>query len=78
MALRIFDFLCAQCGNAFEVFAGSEGDSQHCPRCQSPSTARQPVMQMSIRTSGTRRGRLIDMSSNSCPCGCGGSKHSAR
>ena len=73
MATRIFDFLCAECGNTFEVFARSDDESQHCPRCRSPSTARQPVMQLAIH--GMRRGRLIDMSSNSCPCGCAGGKH---
>lgn len=78
MSTRIYDFLCAECGHTFEVFVSSADESRQCPRCKSSSVARQPVMQMSIRTSGTRHGRLVDMSSNSCPCGCAGGKHARR
>ena len=78
MTIGIFDFLCAECGNSFEVIVRSAGESRQCPRCESSSVARQPVMEMSIRTSNTRHGRLVDMSSNSCPCGSAGSKHGKR
>lgn len=76
MAIGVFDFLCAECGNVFEVIQRSDGESRQCPRCKSSSVARQPVLQMSFRN--MRRGRLIDLSSNSCPCGCGGAKHGKR
>ena len=79
MALGIFNFLCADCGNTFEVIVvRSDGGSNQCPRCKSSSVGRQPVLQMSVRTSKNRRGSLIDMSSNSCPCGCASGKHAHR
>ncbi|MBZ0134139.1 MAG: zinc ribbon domain-containing protein [Rhodocyclaceae bacterium] len=76
MTLGIFDFLCADCGNSFEAMVvRSDSGSVHCPRCMSSSVGRLPVLQMSVRTSKTRHGSLIDMSSNSCPCGCASGKH---
>ncbi len=76
--MRISDYLCAECGHSFEVFVHSAEDSQECPRCHSSSVARKPVLQMFISTSGTRRGRMIDMSSNSCPCGCASGRNAHR
>lgn len=78
MTIGMFDYLCAECANFFEVFVRSDEESRQCPRCKSSSVARQPVMQMAIRTSNTRKGRLIDMSSNFCPCGCAGKTHAAK
>jgi putative FmdB family regulatory protein len=66
--MRIFDFKCSACGSAFEVFVRSEDDAQQCPQCGSTQVARRQVTQMGIRTSKNRRGRTIDLSSNSCPC----------
>lgn len=78
--MLIYDYLCAECGHTFELFVNSSNESgKECPRCLSAAVARKPVMQMSIRTSNQRRGRVIDMSSNSCPCGCAsGGKHVKR
>ena len=70
--MRIFDFRCVDCGGVFELFVRSEDDAQQCPHCGSAAVARQQVSQMGLRTSKTRRGRTIDLSSNSCPCGSGG------
>lgn len=72
----IYDYLCSDCGNSFELFVRNAGESKECPRCRSARVARKPVMQMSL--GGMRRGRLVDMSSNSCPCGCGSRKHAHR
>ena len=66
--MRIFDFSCADCGAVFEAFVRSELEQHQCPQCGSAAVTRQQVTQMSIRTSKTRRGRTIDLSSNSCPC----------
>jgi len=70
--MRIFDFRCAGCGHVFEAFVRAEAEARTCPQCGSPSVARQPATQLAIRTSHSRRGRTIDMSSKSCPCGCAG------
>jgi putative FmdB family regulatory protein len=69
--MRIFDFSCAACGNAFEVFVRSPDDPQQCPQCGSTEVVRHSVTQMALRTRKTRRGRTIDLSSNACPCGSG-------
>lgn len=70
--MRVLDFHCDDCGASFEAFLRSIDESQQCPECGSSSLSRQPTLQLSIRTGSTRRGRLIDMSSGSCPCGCAG------
>ncbi len=70
--MRVFDFRCDGCGAAFEAFLRSIDESQQCPECGSSSLSRQPTLQLSIRAGSARRGRLIDMSSGSCPCGCAG------
>lgn len=67
--MRIFDYRCAGCGHSFEAFVRAEHEARTCPECGSPSVARQPVTQIALRTA--RRGRTIDLSSNSCPCGGG-------
>jgi putative FmdB family regulatory protein len=75
----VFDFNCGDCGAAFEAFLQSVDDTQRCPECGSSSLSRQPTLQLSIRTGNTRRrGRVIDMSSKSCPCGCAGSSQAHR
>ena len=71
--MRVYDFKCDACGNAFEAFLRTADEPHECPQCGSPKATMQPTLQISINTSGTRRGRVIDMSSNSCPCG--GRKH---
>jgi putative FmdB family regulatory protein len=76
--MRIFDFCCAACGSYFEVFVRSESDGQHCPQCGSAAVERQQVTQMALRTSKTRRGRTIDLSSNACPCGSASHRHAER
>ena len=73
--MRVFDFNCAACGSAFEVFVRSADDGQQCPQCGSSAVARHQVTQMGLRTSKTRRGRTFDLSSNSCPCGSAGHRH---
>ncbi len=72
MAMRFYDFRCDDCGTAFEAFLGSAGEARQCPKCGSSQSSLQPTLQISISTSGTRRGRVVDMSSNSCPCGARG------
>jgi putative FmdB family regulatory protein len=76
--MRIFDFRCAGCGHVFESFVRADDEARACPECGSASVARQPATQMAIRTSHSRRGRTIDLSSKSCPCGCAGSGHAQR
>jgi putative FmdB family regulatory protein len=72
MAMRVYDFNCDDCGTTFEAFLRSADESHECPKCGSSRSTQRPTLQISISTSGTRRGRVIDMSSNSCPCGAKG------
>ena len=76
--MRIFDYCCAACAHTFEVFVQSDLDAPPCPRCGSSAVARQQVVQMALRTAKTRRGRVIDLSSHSCPCGHAGGNRAAR
>lgn len=74
MALRFYDFKCDDCGEKFEALLGSADEARECPKCGCARSTLQPTLQISFRTSG--RGRVIDMSSNSCPCGARGAhKH---
>ncbi len=74
--MRIFDFGCAGCGHTFEAFVREGDDAQVCPQCGGRETSRQPVLQ--IRTRQARRGRTIDLGSNSCPCAAHGPGHARR
>lgn len=76
--MRVYDFKCEDCGNAFEAFLRSRDEPCECPQCGSSRASLRPTLQISISTSGTRRGRVVDMSSKSCPCGCAGRGHSHR
>ena len=76
--MRVYDFKCDDCGTPFEAFLRSVDASRACPQCGSSSSTLRPTLQISINTSGTRRGRVIDMSSKSCPCGCAGRAHAHR
>lgn len=67
--MRVYDFGCEDCGTAFEAFLRSAEDPRQCPRCGSERSTQRPTLHISISTSGTRRGRVIDMSSQACPCG---------
>jgi len=68
--MRVYDFKCEGCGTPFEAFLRSLDEAHPCPHCGASRSSLQPTLQVSIRTSGTRRGRIVDMSSKSCPCGC--------
>lgn len=78
MATKIFDFLCAECAHTFEAFVRDGDAGRHCPRCNSIRVARQPVLSLALKSHSMRRGRVLDMSSNSCPCGCATGKHAHR
>lgn len=67
--MRVYDFKCDGCGASFEAFLRSLDEARECPQCGSSRSTLLPNLQISINTSGTRRGRVIDMSSNACPCG---------
>ena len=73
--MRVYDFSCNDCGKPFEAFLRSRDEAHECPHCNSPRSTLLPTLQISINTSGTRRGRVIDMSSNSCPCGAASGRH---
>ncbi len=76
--MRVYDFKCDGCGTPFEAFLRSLDEARECPQCGSQRSTLLPNLQISINTSGTRRGRVIDMSSNACPCGKAHSGHAHR
>ena len=75
--MRVYDFKCDDCSAPFEAFLRSVDESRECPHCGSSRSSLQPTLQISINTSSTRRGRVVDMSSKSCPC-CAGGKQAHR
>ncbi|MDE2228361.1 MAG: zinc ribbon domain-containing protein [Alphaproteobacteria bacterium] len=76
MILRVFDFTCAACEESFEALVRGQRDMPQCPKCGSAKVTRQPVLRISIRAS--KVGRVVDLSSKSCPCAYGGPKHAHR
>jgi putative FmdB family regulatory protein len=70
--MRLFDFRCPDCGCSFEALVRAEAEGPDCPGCGSTRPERQPVLHVAVRTRNTRRGRVIDLSSKSCPCGRAG------
>lgn len=76
--MRVYDFRCDDCGTPFEAFLRTRDEPHECPHCRSARSTLLPTLQISINTSGTRRGRVIDMSSKSCPCGCASRKQAHR
>ncbi len=74
--MRVHDFKCDACGAAFEAFLRSPDEAHDCPECGSPRSSLQPNLQISL--GGMRRGRVVDMSSKSCPCGCARRGHAHR
>jgi len=72
-----FDFVCQSCGKTFEslVRSGLEqaAEKNPCPGCGSDKIMQQ-VSVFSLRgTKNQRRGKIVDLSSGSCPCA--GHKH---
>lgn len=69
--MPVFTFSCSACSHHFEMFSlpGEQPDIR-CSNCGS-TEARRMVPLVSIRPTDRRRRGLVDMSSNSCPCGCG-------
>jgi putative FmdB family regulatory protein len=74
--MRVFDFQCDDCGALFEAFVRPGDDAQRCSGCGSAAVSRRPALP-SVRAGAARRGRVIDLSSRSCPCG-GAHRGSAR
>jgi len=72
--MRIFDFDCAACGATFEALVGSDAQTPPCPTCGSTAVARNPVVRVAVHARKGPRGRVIDLSSHTCP-GPGRSKH---
>ena len=66
--MLIYDFRCAGCGHAFEAFVRSAAEAPACPSCSSQSVARTPATPFGV--GHTRGGRVVDLSSNLCRCGC--------
>ena len=73
--MRVYDFRCDDCSTSFEAFVRSVDEPRECPQCGSSRSTLRPNLQVAIHTSNTRRGRVIDMSSNACPCGSASRGH---
>ncbi len=70
----VYTYACKDCAHTFDALVASEREQPGCPMCRSDNTRLDPVCRPSIRSSGKRRRRVFDMSSGSCPCGCGNKK----
>ncbi len=66
--MPFYDYLCDACGQAFEVLTRPGEDSDPCPACGSDKSSRQIVSRIAVRASNRPHGRVIDLSSGSCPC----------
>ncbi len=65
--MPIYEFNCQTCGEAFESITGTPLERDACPACGSKKLSRQ-VSGFAARTSIHRRGGVVDLSSNACPC----------
>jgi len=66
-----YSYACDACRHEFDALVAAADEGVTCPVCASPDTSLNPVCRSVIRTSRGRRRRVFDMSSRSCPCGCG-------
>lgn len=69
-----FTYACGACSHHFEAYTQSSDDEVRCTMCGS-TEAKRMVPRVAIRPSNRRRRGMVDLSSNSCPCGCSGGKH---
>lgn len=69
--MLIYSYACRTCRHEFDALVAMNNESVACPSCESLDTKLNPVCRTTIRTSRHRRGRVLDMSSGGCPCGCG-------
>ncbi len=66
--MPIHEYCCEACGEMFESITGTPLERDACPACGSKKLDRQ-VSGFAARTSIHRRGGVVDLSSNACPCG---------
>ncbi len=67
--MPIYEFSCEACGEVFESITGTPLERDACPACGSKKLSRL-ISGFAARTSVQRRGRrVVDLSSNACPCG---------
>lgn len=70
----VYSYACQGCRHVFDALVASDRERPACPMCRSENTLVNPVCSPSIRPSNKRRRGVFDMSSGSCPCGCGNRK----
>ncbi|HJP15279.1 MAG: zinc ribbon domain-containing protein [Nitrospinota bacterium] len=66
--MPIHEYCCEACGEMFESITGTPLERDACPACGSKKLDRL-VSGFAARTSIHRRGGVVDLSSNACPCG---------
>ena len=66
----IYTYACQSCRHIFDALVDSGREQPTCPMCRSKKTLLNPICRPSIRPANKKRGRVFDMSSGSCPCGC--------
>jgi len=65
--MLMFDFTCRGCGERFEALVASKDDAPACPACDSTQVERDAVVRAAVRAPRGPRGRVIELSSHSCP-----------
>ena len=64
-----YPFECSSCSHQFEALVQHD-EAAVCTECGSTLTKQLVVSRIFMRPSNTRRGRLMNFGSNTCPCGC--------
>lgn len=73
--MPVHDYLCKACGECFEFLTLSPGETVVCASCGSDRVSRQVVSRIALRGRSRQRGRVVDLSSGSCPCAGHGPAH---
>lgn len=74
--MPVHDYLCEVCGESFEFLTLSHDEAVACAACGSGHVARQVVSRIAVRGLNQRRGKVVDLSSGTCPCNRHGHRHS--
>ena len=71
--MPIYEYICADCGNAFEALVRNSESKPSCPKCESRNLKRRlSTFSPSVPSSSGRCPAAESCPSASSSCGCGG------